>query len=225
MSNSFEYAKKLLGDFGRLIILIVLNLIPFVNWIVVGYDVKVVRESPESVVPPKLEKYGELFVDGAKVFFASLVYMLIPLILIGAGLGSFIGALDMEGGPGFMTRGLPTGLPMQSLSILGGTGLVLLLIGAIVAFVMLIILAAGIAHMIKCGKFSKAFAFGEILHLIGRIGWGKYLAWIVLVVIISAIVGALFAIPYVGWLVSIIIGPALAVFYFRSLGILYNDGK
>jgi len=65
LSNSFEYAKKLFTDFGRLIILIVLDLIPLVNWIVTGYAAKVLRESPGGDAPPKLEKYGDMFVDGA----------------------------------------------------------------------------------------------------------------------------------------------------------------
>ena len=82
LSNSFEYARKLFGDIGRLVILIVLDLIPVVNWIVVGYAARALKESPGSEAPPKLEDYGRMFVDGAKVFFASLIYMLIPLILI-----------------------------------------------------------------------------------------------------------------------------------------------
>jgi len=220
LSNSFEYARKLFTDIGRLIILIVLDLIPFVNWIVVGYAARVLKESPASDAPPKLEEYGQLFVDGAKIFFASLVYMLIPLILIAAGVGSFVAAMLAAGGPDFVLRGFTPG----AMFLFGGTGLVLVLVGVVVAFFMLIILAAGVAHMIKSGKFGKAFAFGEILGVLGKIGWGRYLVWVILVAIIAAIVGAVVgAIPYVGWLISAIIGPALIVFFFRSLGILYSE--
>jgi len=220
LSNSFEYARKLFTDIGRLIILIVLDLIPLVNWIVVGYAARVLKESPASDAPPKLEEYGQLFVDGAKIFFASLVYMLIPLILIAAGVGSFVAAMLAAGGPDFVLRGFTPG----AMFLFGGTGLVLVLVGVVVAFFMLIILAAGVAHMIKSGKFGKAFAFGEILGVLGKIGWGRYLVWVILVAIIAAIVGAVVgAIPYVGWLISAIIGPALIVFFFRSLGILYSE--
>ena len=221
LSSSFEYARKLFTDVGKLIILIVLDLIPFVNWIVVGYAARVLKESPGTDAPPKLEEYGNLFVDGAKIFFASLIYMLIPLLLIGAGVGSFVAAMLAAGGPDFVVRGFTPG----AMFLLGGTGLVLVLVGVVVAFFMLIILAAGVAHMIKTGKFGKAFAFGEIFGVLGKIGWGRYLAWVILVAIIAVIVGALVgAIPYVGWLISAIIGPALIVFFFRSLGILYSEG-
>jgi hypothetical protein len=223
LSNSFEYSKKLFSDFGRLLILIVLDLIPIVNWIVVGYAARVLKESPGGDAPPKLEDYGKLLVDGAKIFFASFIYMLVPIIIIGAGIWSFIASMMVWGGPRFlMEEELYGQVPMGGL--LSGTGIALLGIGALVAFVMLILLAAGIAHMIKTGKFSKAFAFGEILAMIKKIGWGKYLAWIVLVAVIAFIIGAITgAIPYVGWLISVIIGPVVMVFFFRSLGLLYSE--
>ena len=220
LSNSFEYAKKLVSDFGRLLILIVLNLIPVVNWIVVGYAARVLRESPGADAPPKLEDYGKLFVEGAKVFFASLIYMIIPLIIIVAGVGSFFASMVMGGGPSFMPSAVAPGM----MGLLSGTGLVLVIIGALIAFVMLVLLAAGIAHMIKTDKFSKAFSFGEILGIIRKIGWGKYIAWIILVAVIAFIVGAITgAIPYVGWLISVIIGPGVIVFFFRSLGLLCSE--
>ncbi len=214
LSSSFDYVKKLFSDGARLIILIVLDIIPIVNWIVIGYAARVLRESPGTGTPPKLERYGEMFVDGAKVFFASLVYMLLPTILIVAGALSFVASfLSLQGQafePGVM---------------FGGTGLVLVLIGIVLGIILLILLGVGMAHMIKTGKFGKAFAFGEIFSIIGGIGWGKYLAWIVIVIVISVMVGGLAGfIPYVGWLISAIISPILSVFFFRSMGLLYNDG-
>jgi hypothetical protein len=180
----------------------------------------VLKESPGADSPPKLENYGDLLVDGLKIAVVSIIYMLIPIILIVAGVGSFFAAMVTGGRPDFMWGGFTPAY----MGLLGGTGVVLVLVGLLVAFVMLILLAAGIAHMIKTGKFGKAFAFGEILNVIGKIGWGKYIAWLILIVILAAIVGAIAgAIPYVGWIIAAIIGPALAVFYFRSLGLLYSE--
>jgi hypothetical protein len=219
-SNSFDYAKRLFSDGGRLIILIILGMIPIVNWIVVGYACRVLKGAPGGKNPPKLEEYGDLFINGAKVFFVSLIYMIIPMALIGAGMGSFLSALFMGGG---LMTGTPQPMEAAGTMFLGGTGLVLLLVGAILAFLALIMLGAAIAHMIKKGKFGKAFAFGEILDVIHGIGWGKYFAWVVLVAIIAVVVGAITrAIPFVGWLIGVVIAPAVAVFFFRSLGILYS---
>ncbi len=214
LRNSFEFAKRLLSDGGRLIILIVLDIIPIVNWIVVGYAARVLRESPGTEVPPKLERYGEMFVDGAKVFFASLIYMLIPIILIATGGASlFAGLLSMQGS-----------VVVPSV-MLGGAGAILLLVGVLSGIILLILLAVGMAHMLKTGKFGKAFAFGEILGIIRSIGWRKYIGWIVVLVIITIVLGGVAGlIPYVGWVISAVISPILSVFIFRSLGLLYNDG-
>lgn len=220
-SNSYEYARKLFGDFGRLVILIVLSIIPLVNWIVTGYAARVLRESPGSEAPPKLENYADMFVDGAKIFVATIIYMIIPIVLMAAGVGSFIGSMIMAGSPNFFTGAFA---PARMIAF-AGTGLVLLVLGIIVAFFMLIVLAAGIAHMIKTGSFGKVFAFSEIFRVIGRIGWGRYLAWVILAALIGGIIGAVVgAIPYVGWMISAIITPAVVVFFFRSLGILYSEG-
>ncbi len=216
LNNSFEYSKKLFGDIGTLIILIVLHIVPVVNWMVVGYAAKVLKESPGTDSPPKLERYGDLFIEGAKVTIASLIYLLVPAILIGAGVGSFIAAGITSGGPDFMAN-----LRMGELFLFGGMGLVLVIAGVFVAFVMLIVLGAGIANMVKTGSFEKAFALGETLGIIRTIGWGKYLAWIVLAAVIAVIVGAVTgAIPFVGWILHAIISPVVMVFFSRSLGLL-----
>jgi len=214
LNNSFEFAKKLSTDVGRLIILIVLDFIPVANWIVIGYAARVLREAPGSQTPPKLENYGSMLIDGAKIFFASFIYMLIPTIFIVAGAASVLG-----GTFSLQEQSAASGI------VLGGTGLVLFLVGIILAFFFLILLGVAIAHMVKTGKFGKAFAFGELISIIRGIGWGKYLGWVIVTSIIALLVGGLAGrIPYVGWLISAIISPFLTVFIFRSLGDLYNDG-
>ncbi|MFI5448174.1 MAG: DUF4013 domain-containing protein [Candidatus Bathyarchaeia archaeon] len=214
LSNSFEFAKKLSTDIGRLIILIVLDLIPVANWIVIGYAARVLREAPGSQTPPKLENYGGMLVDGAKIFFASFIYMLIPTIFIVAGATSILGG----------TFSLEEQTAASGI-VLGGTGVVLLLVGIILAFFFLIVLGVAIAHMVKTGKFGKAFAFGELISIIRGIGLGKYLGWVIVTSIIALLVGGVAGrIPFVGWLISAIVSPFLTVFIFRSLGDLYNDG-
>jgi len=155
-----------------------------------------------------------LFVNGAKVFFASLIYMLIPLILITVGaVGTFSGLMSMQGAA------------VAPALMLGGTGLLVLVVGIILAVVLLIILGVALAHMIKTGKFGKAFAFGEIFQIIRGIGWAKYLGWIIITIIISAIlIGISSALPIIGSIIAAIVQPILGVFIFRSMGLLYNDG-
>jgi len=223
-SSSFEFVKKMLSDGGRLIILIVLAIIPIVNWIVTGYAARVLRESPSSKEPPKLEKYGELFVDGAKIFFATLIYMIVPILLLIFGgvaflFAAFGGVIRPE-----MLQGQRPFLGPETI-VMGGTALTLLLAAIIVGVIVLIFLAAALAHMIKKGQFSKAFAFSEILGRIRKIGWGRYLAWLIVTVLIVAVVQIIASsIPLVGFIISAIIAPLISVFVGRSLGTLYGEG-
>ena len=205
LNNSLGYTKNLFSDVARLVILIILGFVPFANWIVLGYAATVLNESPGQDAPPKLERYGELFVTGAKVVVESLIYHITSIVIISVG-----AYLIFEG------------LTGQAPGIWLGADV--LLVGVILAILVLIVHGVATAHMIKTGQFGKAFAFSEIFAIIRGIGWGKCLSWAVITVVISAVVLAIGAIPYVGWPILFIIFPVLSIFIYRSLGILYNEG-
>jgi hypothetical protein len=102
------------------------------------------------------------------------------------------------------------------------------MVGLIVLVVLLLFLAMGIAHMLRTGSVGKAFAFGEIRQIIGRIGWGKYIVWILVLVVIGVVYGAVigllnFVIP-LGSIIGILLSPLVVVFFARSVGQIYNDG-
>ncbi len=210
LNNSFSYAKKLLSDIGRFVILIILHVIPIVNFIVMGYYAKAVRESPTSSDVPKLEGYGDMFMQGLKVVFAVFLYMVIPIVLIFV--GAFFSMPWMMGG---YSMGMWAIRPF---------GIILIAAGVVVVFFVAIVAAIGIVHMIKLNSFGKAFAFREILRIIGKVGWPRYIGWIIIMFIIGAIVGSIGAIPYVGWLISIIISPIYGVFAARSAALIYTEG-
>jgi len=198
--DAFDYAKRMFADLGRLVILIVLDIIPIVNFIVAGYGAKVVRETPSSKEPPALKGYGGMWIDGLKIVVATIIWMIVPIILIALGFG----------------------LAAVSPAIFGVWLIVLGAIGVVVAFIIAIIMAMGIVHMIKLNRFSKAFAVREILDIIRRIGWGKYILWLIVIFVIALIIAGIGSIPLVGWLISLIIAPLFTVFSARSL--IYSEG-
>lgn len=215
LNNSFGFARRLFSDLGRLLILIVLTVIPIVNFIVVGYAGRVVKDSPGTDGPPKLEGYGQMWVQGLKIVVATLIYTAVPGILFSLGLLTFFvgqvgfNALDIAGS--------------MSAALLG-VGAIFFMLGIIVAFALLIFGAVGIIHMIRHDQFGKAFAIGEILRIIRGIGWGGYIVWLAVIFIISLIIGAIGSIPFIGWLISLIISPAYIVFVARSAGLMYAEG-
>ena len=208
VGNSFEYAKKLFSDLGRLAILIVLDIIPIVNLIVLGYMTRVAKETPMSADPPPLRDYGDMFIQGLKVAVAVFLYMLVPIIIILMGAGAFIfGAIGMQ----------------EFFPAWGAIGVGILVVGIILAFAIAIIMAMALVHMVKNNSFGKAFAVGEVLGIIGRIGWGKYIVWLIIMFVIALIVGAIGSIPAVGWIISLVIAPVFGVFVWRSAALIYSE--
>jgi len=215
LNSSFNYTKALASDIGRYVILLILNIIPLVNLIVTGYGARIIKTTPEVNELPKLEKYWDLFIDGLKIAVAGFIYMIIPAILMGLGAGSvFAGVAGF--GPGLAAGGFA----------LAGFGVLLFLVGLVIAFVLAVFFAMGIAHMLRTNNFGKAFAFGEIRQIIARIGWGRYVGWLLVLFLIAVVLGAVMGgIPFpFGWIISLILGPFIVAFYFRSVGTMYSAG-
>jgi hypothetical protein len=194
INSSIDYARRLFDDFGRLAILIILHIIPIVNLIIYGFMARIIKETPESNTPPKLEKYGKLWIDGLKISVVAIIYMIIPAVLIAAGAVTLF-APYMAGPYSPVVWSVPLGF-----------GVVLMAVGIILAFVVAIIMAMAIVHSVKTGSFGKAFAVGEMVKIIGKI-----------------IVGAIGAVPVIGWLISIIVSPIFGVFVSRSAALMYTD--
>ncbi|MCX8175866.1 MAG: DUF4013 domain-containing protein [Candidatus Bathyarchaeota archaeon] len=201
--EAFNYTKDFSKDVGRLIVLAILSIIPVINFVVLGYACKVVRQTPASNVPPKLEEFLKMWINGLKVVVVSVVYMIIPLIVA-------------------LTAGLvsPAWFNQPIFSIIFSS--VLFLVGLVLAFIFSIILVIGVVHMVKTDNFSKAFAISEIIGIIGKIGWGKYLIWLIVVFIIGIVVSTIGSIPFIGWIILMFATPLFTVFVARSITILYS---
>jgi len=209
LTDSIDYTKILFADLGRLLILIILSIIPIVNLIVAGYVSRVIKQPPDSKELPPLENYGGLWVQGLKIVVAAIIYMIIPIILIVPFV--FLTGFAWMTFPGAPLVGWLVAIPM-------------LIVGLILAFFLAVILAMAIVHMVKNDSFGKAFAIGEILGIIGRIGWGTYILWVIALFVCAIIVGAIGGIPLIGWILSFIIAPVFGVFSARSASLTYSEG-
>ncbi len=212
LSKSFDYTKLLFNDLGRLVILAILDVIPIVNFIVLGYLGNVVKQPKDSNELPPLENWGELFGQGLKIFVASFLLMLIPLALGATMLITLV--LSMIGLSGSFTPwfGLAVSLP-------------LFFVGLLLAFFIGLIMAMSMILMLRTGEFGKAFAFSEAMEIITKIGWGTYIIWLAVLFIGSAIVSAIVGnIPVIGWILGLLIAPIIGVFIARSASLTYMEG-
>ncbi|MEM1984387.1 MAG: DUF4013 domain-containing protein [Candidatus Korarchaeum sp.] len=202
LNRAASFTGKLFSDMGNLILLIVINLIPVVSFIFTGYMAKIIRESPED--PPKMSDYGKLFVDGLLVFIAALIYALIPALIM------------MVGGIGLTLPRESYGGVMSSLIFTP-----FLIIGLILLFAFMFMGVIAIGNMVRTGNFSKIFAFSENWGLIERIGFARYLIWLVIMFVILLIIGAIGSvIPWVGGAIA---GVFFGVFFGKSLALIFDE--
>ena len=208
LTESIDYTKMLFADLGRLLILVILDIIPIVNFVVLGYLGNVIKEPRDSEQLPPLDNYFELWIQGLKIFVASIIFMIIPLILAIPFI--FLVALAWISIPFLATVGW-------------FLAIVLVIGGVLLAFFLAIILVMAIVNMLKKDSFSKAFAFGEIFDVIGEVGWGTYILWLLIIFVCSIIVAGIGAIPVIGWILSLLIAPIFGVFVAHSASLVYSE--
>ncbi|RLI77035.1 hypothetical protein DRP05_11400 [Archaeoglobales archaeon] len=193
-SDSFDLAKKLTEDFGKLLILMVLSIIPLLDLIVIGYGYRIVQMGRREL--PELDNYLDLFINGLKIIVV-VIYFITPILLILISLG----------------------LKFTSVVIL------IMFLSISLLFLLAIVAAIGIVHMIVNNSMAKAFAIGEIMDIISKIGWSKYLLWLLVVFIISIVISAFESIPYIGLLISGVLAPFYTVFAARASYLIYMEAK
>ena len=218
--TSFDFAKGgLVGHWGRWLGLIILCIIPIVNFIFpLGYCVRIYNGGDEA---PELDDWLRLFVDGLQLFLINIVYMIVPFFLIVTGIVTLI--FGMVGGI-VLTR-IDFDFSGMFLAFFAMIGLILLLVGVILAIACCLISTMGCIRFARMDSLGEAFNFSEITAKITEIGWGSYiLAYLVLVIITSLIVGILAVIPVVGWLLTFIIIPLFLIWQAKYFENIYSLG-
>jgi uncharacterized Tic20 family protein len=218
-SDSLGYPSKNLKRVAVLGISFLFSILIIPFFIVLGYALRVMRKSIEGETePPAFDDLGAMIVDGLRYLVAMIGYFLIPMILMGSGIMSVITSgtsYDMMGGGASV------------IALLTGSGLFLL--GVLLMIVISVIANMGIANMAHTGELGAAFRFGEILRIIGSIGWGRYIIWYIVLIIIAmlfSVVGMLIAlIPILGAIAYIlVISPYALIFQYRAIGLIYREG-
>jgi hypothetical protein len=242
LSKGFNYTGKLFSRVKDLLILTVISIIPILNILTLGYWGRVTRDSPSSEGPPRLERWGDMFIDGLKVIGAGILWA-IPIAIVAALLTlaliiPTIGLLRLTSpdfwanwGAGFTnsTMGNWTHMgeimqrafePLRPLAL--AIIPAILLVALVILFTM-VMAFTGIVHMFKKGSFFKAFAVGEIFNVMGKIGYLRYLGLIAVMVLLGGVIGIISMIPVLGWIIGAFLSLLLYVAIFRSIGLLYDD--
>jgi hypothetical protein len=178
-----------------------------------GYVFRIYRGASPA---PEVDNWGLLFSDGFKLLVANIIYA-IPIIIIGIVVfGSALLAIIMSSSKNISNPG----------ALMGMFGAVLfgVIILAIVAFIIWLIVATACVRLARTNSVGEAFNFGEIFSHIGKIGWVNYIvALLVMGIIVGIVMFILEIIPYIGFILVLIVTPLIAIFQARYLCLLYDS--
>ena len=94
--------------------------------------------------------------------------------------------------------------------------------------VALVLGTIGALRFARTGSVMEGVNYQEILATIGRIGWWDYIiAGIILCVIgliFGIVSGILSLIPFIGWVLVLIVTPLMTVLSARFLSLVYDTG-
>lgn len=182
----------------KLIIGAVLNLIPIVNLLSMGYLIQLMNgviQGREEM--PAWEDWGDKFVKGLLAAVISFIYFFIPMMVMMIG-----------GGMAFLKA---------EFSLMAILGLLLILAAWF-------ILPMALAHYAASGNFSDAFSFSSILGLIST-NLGAYLGVYVLSIVLFFVLGIIGMIPILGWIILMLGGFYIGCVTMYLFAGVYRSGS
>jgi len=177
-----------------------------------GYIVRIYRG---GATPPAFDKWAGLFFDGLKLCIVWLIWMLPALIIMLVACVSLFGTAAMKGNSSL------------DLGVLGLI-LILLLVAMILMLIAVILGTIGAIRFARTGSIMEGVNYHEILATITVIGWWDYIvAGIIIIVtaiIFGIVTGILGLIPFIGWVLELVIGPIVSVLVARFISLVYDVG-
>jgi len=215
MSEAQKFAAQLLRKPKLWLLLAVLNVIPVLNILALGYFARVAAEMTQE--PPSLRPLSKTFVLGLKVLAVMLIYGILLVVLLVLLLGlpfALVAAHELYGNPFAVAY--------------------IALAAALLAVVLLAALGVPIALVLAARRgVLAALNPTNSWRIIRRVGIGEYIAY----VIVAASLGLLSLLPatgaatfgpagYVALLLLLILAmPLIGVFLWRWGGLIVERGS
>lgn len=209
-----------------------------VGFIISGYQISIIKSGIDGDESAPAFVWKENLITGVKYFVVSIVYYIIPAIIVlivawatnifglAADMFSKMWAANMNA-PANTTVVFTDVIPQSEIISLGNA----LIITGIVALVLFIIFAfiqtMAESRLANTGSLGDALNIVEAFKDIGRIGWGKVIAVVVLIFLVIAVINAIISglNSYISGIsiISIVVTPYLIFFAARATGLLYSD--
>jgi len=164
--------------------LIILTIIPFVDFMCLGYLSRILHEGSAAKTPPKVEKLTDTFLAGFKIAVIGLIWVIIIFIIgeiLGMDVLGVLASIYLELTVAFSSASNFMHWVIDDLEFL------------ILVYLIGLLALMSLVNMVKRDSLLKAFDIKAIIGKIQSIGWVKYFelvfTFIVVVVIGGFIVG------------------------------------
>lgn len=193
----------------------ILNIIPFLNLISSGYNLKVMKKAIENNSGmPEWDDWGTLFIRGLMAFIISLIYLIIPIIVLLVSLGGIVFAL---------ISAILSGDKGMAIGVMGG-GIGGIMIGLVLMMVFGFLIPMALSMFVNEDNISAAFRFKEVLSRIGSV-FGDYLTAYFVLIVLFFILGLFNSIPFLGFLIMIFGGFYIGVVGADMFGRVYSKSR
>ncbi len=189
------------------------------SFFISGYIVRIYR----GVQPaPDFTGWTELFIDGIRLAIVWFLWFLPIFIMVVAGVAiAFASYISTR-----VTAAEATSVPNITILL---TVLLILLVGFILFVIVAFFGILGAVRFARTGSIREGIRVSQILKTIRTMGWLSYTLSLIVFVIISVIYGIISAvlsfIPYIGWVLVLIVAPFFSIFFARYFTLVYNQGE
>ena len=181
------------------------------SFFISGYTVRIYRGTNPA---PDFTKWIDLFVDGVKLAVVWFLWFL-PIIVIAAMCAiAFFSFLSTHTAPN---------------TTLLLFGLLLLFVGFVLFVLVVLFGILGAVRFARTGSIREGIRFSAILTTIRTMGWLSYIilliGFVIAMAIYAVITGILSIMPYIGWVLVLIINPFFMIFTARYFALVYEQGE
>jgi len=196
---------------GQIAILAGLGFI--LSFFISGYTVRIYRGTKPA---PDFTGWTDLFVDGVKLAVVWFLWFL-PIIVIAAMCAiAFFSFLSTQA----------TAKPDITLLLVA---LLLLLLLFVIFLIVILFGILGAVRFARMGSIREGIRFSGILATIRTMGWLSYIilliGYVIAMVIYAVINAILSVVPYIGWILVLIINPVFMIFTARYFALVYDQGE
>lgn len=223
LSDSFRYPFSNIKRLLILGILMATSILIIPSILALGYTLRIMEHSfkGSNELPP-FGDWINMFIDGIKYAVVNIVYIAIPAMITGFISIAILLILRAYG-------------QITTINALINFIPVVVILGIIIMVYPYFLSLIALPHLVKKNKIEAGFNFKEIIAVIKKIGWLKYISGAVLLTALTIAVSAISSAPQIlhmgqlavygtSALVGFFIASYLTAFKGRFLALLYEEG-